>query len=291
MILQGDEQYHKLNKGEVPALIDAQLRAHADRLLKNTNRPLSYFLGRVPRDDIEAAKEFANMRSRVRREVHAQHREDWEIAQRGTSKEKESFLASKRQKGGKYNDFHTAAPSSMPQKQSAPTLDVTNSTRSTRSRSSPEKKSTMRTNGDTLVEDSAIEGYGDTWEAMERILDQQSRNPDTENSDIDALANDSQDSTMDDIARYWSSDPKDAAAGIYLDPTDFVNLFTNCNVVRNKTVMGGKNPSLEQFQGFVEWGNTRDKPSRFILRCPDCTFTAVDWSNLKNLTKVQLRLA
>ncbi|KIV77418.1 hypothetical protein PV11_09215 [Exophiala sideris] len=179
----------------------------------------------------------------------------------------------------------------MPQKQSAPTLDVTNSTRSTRSRSRPEKKSTMRTSepmstpeetnpslldGDTLVEDSAIEGYGDTWEAMERILDQQSRNPDTENSDIDALANDSQDSTMDDIARYWSADPKDAAAGMYLDPTEFVNLFASYNVVRNKTVMGGKKPSLEQFQGFVECGNTRDKPSRLILRCPDCTFTAVD---------------
>ncbi|KAJ9502849.1 hypothetical protein H2202_001971 [Exophiala xenobiotica] len=145
--------------------------------------------------------------------------------------------------------------------------------------------------GDTLVEnpqslDSLPEvdehvpgGLGDQWEALEPILDRDTNDPlaqqSEQNMEVLALAVDTLQLTMDDVATQWTASPNHLVVDFHLPATEFVTLLLKYNVVHNNSVLGGKNPSLQNWKGFVECSKTMDEPSRFLYRCSTYELTFI----------------
>lgn len=230
-MLQATSGYNMPSHSAMSAMVSDYIRQNSATLLEDDSPPVSFFLSPAPGEDDPLYKDWKKIRKAVAKIVKTEHRDEWVKVQSGATANQSGLAQSQ-------------PPSSKRQKLSSGVQ--TRSSKRVATTNQPISLPTTPANADF---DLFSELENDTLGILS-----------DETTVVAEL------SAMNDIHPTQAEDQ----SILDLDATEFVLLMSRYNVTLNQAVRGGRTPSLENWEGKVSWGNTRDDPTRFMFKCPDC---------------------
>ncbi|KAJ9644374.1 hypothetical protein H2204_001726 [Knufia peltigerae] len=232
-ILQVTSGYTMPSHSAMSAMVFDYIRQNSATLLEDDSPPVSFFLSPAPGEDDPMYKDWKKPRKAVAKIVKTEHRNEWVKVQSGVTADRAAFAelySSQPVASGR-----TRRPSSGVQTRSSKRVATAN-------------QPSLPTTPSNADFDLFSELENDT---LGTLCD--------ETTVVAEL------SAMNDIH------PTQVNQSILdLDATEFVLLMSRYNVTLNQAVRGGRTPSPENWEGKVSWGNTRDDPTRFMFKCPNC---------------------